>query len=66
MTSFYLSKPYEPPQAPAKLPLGEPWALFGGISPEQFMTRYWHKKPLLVRGAMMGCQCVTTQAPRGP
>ena len=52
MTSFYLSKPYEPPQAPAKLPLGEPWALFGGISPEQFMTRYWHKKPLLVRGGI--------------
>jgi len=52
MTSFYLSKPYEPPQAPAKLPLGLPWALFGGFSPNQFMTRYWHKKPLLVRGAI--------------
>jgi 50S ribosomal protein L16 3-hydroxylase len=52
MTSFYLSKPYEPPQAPAKLPLGVPWALFGGISPEQFMARYWQKKPLLVRGAI--------------
>lgn len=52
MTSFYLSKPYEPPQAPAKLPLGQPWALFGGISPDQFMARYWHKKPLLVRGAI--------------
>jgi 50S ribosomal protein L16 3-hydroxylase len=52
MTSFYLSKPYEPPQAPANLPLGESWALFGGISPDQFMARYWHKKPLLVRGAI--------------
>jgi len=52
MTSFYLSKPYEPPQAPSKLPLGEPWALFGGISPDQFMARYWHKKPLLIRGAI--------------
>ena len=52
MTSFYLSKPYEPPQAPQKLPLGEPWALFGGISPDQFMARFWHKKPLLVRGAI--------------
>ena len=52
MTSFYLSKPYEPPQAPPKLPISEPWALFGGISPDQFMTRYWHKKPLLVRGAI--------------
>ena len=52
MTSFYLSKPYQPPQAPAKLPLGKPWALFGGVSPDQFMTQYWHKKPLLIRGAI--------------
>jgi len=52
MTSFYLSKPYQPPQAPQNLPLNEPWALFGGISPAQFMTRYWHKKPLLVRAAI--------------
>lgn len=52
MTSFYLSTPYQPPQAPANLPLNEPWALFGGISPNQFMKRYWHKKPLLVRGAI--------------
>uniref|UniRef100_B1XUZ6 Cupin 4 family protein n=1 Tax=Polynucleobacter necessarius subsp. necessarius (strain STIR1) TaxID=452638 RepID=B1XUZ6_POLNS len=52
MTSFYLSKPYQPPQAPANLPLGEPWALFGGITPKQFMSRYWHKKPLLIRGAI--------------
>lgn len=52
MTSFYLSKPYQPPQAPSNLPLNEPWALFGGISPEQFMKQYWHKKPLLVRGAI--------------
>jgi len=52
MTSFYLSKPYQPPQAPPNLPLNEPWALFGGISPDLFMKRYWHKKPLLVRGAI--------------
>ncbi len=52
MTSFYLSKPYQPPQAPQNLPLDKPWALFGGISPDQFMKRYWHKKPLLVRGAI--------------
>ena len=52
MTSFYLSKPYEPPQAPPKLPITAPWALFGGISPDQFMARYWHKKPLLIRGAI--------------
>ena len=52
MTSFYLSKPYEPPQAPKTLPLDEPWALFGGISPQKFMKTYWHKKPLLIRGAI--------------
>ena len=52
MPSFYLSKPYQPPGAPKNLPLNQPWALFGGISPEQFMKRYWHKKPLLVRGAI--------------
>jgi 50S ribosomal protein L16 3-hydroxylase len=52
MTSFYLSKPYQPPQAPQKLPLNVPWALFGGISPERFMKQYWHKKPLLIRGAI--------------
>ena len=52
MTSFYLSKSYEPPQAPQNLPLNEPWALFGGISPDSFMKQYWHKKPLLIRGAI--------------
>lgn len=52
MTAFYLSKPYDPPQAPQNLPLDRPWALLGGISPQQFMKSYWHKKPLLVRGAI--------------
>lgn len=52
MTAFYLSKPYDPPQAPLNLPLDLPWALLGGNSPQQFMKAYWHKKPLLVRGAI--------------
>jgi len=52
MTSFYLSKPYDPPLAPQNLPLDHPWALLGGNSPQQFMTKYWHKKPLLIRGAI--------------
>ena len=47
-----MSKPYQPPQAPQNLPLNEPWALLGGISPDWFMQRNWHKKPLLVRGAI--------------
>lgn len=52
MTAFYLSKTYDPPQAPQNLPLDRPWALLGGNSPQQFMKSYWHKKPLLVRGAI--------------
>jgi 50S ribosomal protein L16 3-hydroxylase len=28
--------------------------LLGGLSPRQFMSRYWQKKPLLVRAAMPG------------
>lgn len=52
MTAFYLSKPYDPPQAPQNLPLDLPWALLGGNSPQQFMKAYWHKRPLLVRGAI--------------
>ena len=52
MDPFYLSKPYDPPQAPQNLPLDQAWALLGGISPQAFMKRYWHKKPLLVRGAI--------------
>ena len=47
-----MSNPYQPPQAPEKLPISRSWALFGHISPEQFMKTYWHKKPLLVRGAI--------------
>ena len=32
--------------------INTPLALLGGISPQQFMRRYWQKKPLLVRGAV--------------
>ena len=52
MKSFYLSTPYEPPTPPHPLPIKAPWALLGGISPQQFMQQYWHKKPLMVRGAI--------------
>ncbi|CAM3744241.1 cupin domain-containing protein [Polynucleobacter brandtiae] len=52
MTAFYLSNPYQPPQAPQTLPLELPWALLGNMSPVQFMKTHWHKKPLLVRGAI--------------
>ena len=31
-----------------------PLPLLGGLSPRQFMSRHWQKKPLLVRGAIPG------------
>ncbi|TAF80876.1 MAG: cupin domain-containing protein [Curvibacter sp.] len=31
-----------------------PLQLLGGISPETFMQRYWHKKPLVIRQAIPG------------
>lgn len=31
-----------------------PLSLLGGLSPAQFMKRYWQKKPLLVRNAIAG------------
>ena len=34
------------------LPFNEPLTLLGGITPEAFLKEYWHKKPLLVRGAI--------------
>ena len=34
----------------------QPLALLGGLSPAQFMKRYWHKKPLLIRQAIPGLQ----------
>jgi 50S ribosomal protein L16 3-hydroxylase len=59
MTAFYLSKPYDPPQAPENLLLDLPWALLGGNTPQQFMKTYWHKKPLLVRGAIPAFELAT-------
>ena len=32
----------------------QPLALLGGLSPDQFMKRHWHKKPLLIRQAIPG------------
>ena len=35
-----------------KPPFNAPLTLLGGITPEVFLNEYWHKKPLLVRGAI--------------
>ena len=31
-----------------------PSTLLGGLTPEQFLSEYWQKKPLLIRGALPG------------
>lgn len=39
--------------------IDQPLKLLGGLTPAQFMKRYWHRKPLLVRQAIPGFQpCV--------
>ena len=47
---------YQAPEVPQPLPIQEPWALLGGMSPVTFMKDYWQKKPLLVRGAIPAFQ----------
>jgi 50S ribosomal protein L16 3-hydroxylase len=34
--------------------VAHPSPLLGGLSPKEFMSRHWQKKPLLVRGALPG------------
>jgi len=36
--------------------------LLGGLTPQQFMRRHWHRQPLLVRGAAPGLQPPLTRA----
>lgn len=40
----------------------QPLQLLGGLSPEAFMKRYWHKKPLLVRQAIPGFKPLLARA----
>ncbi|WP_158901696.1 cupin domain-containing protein [Burkholderia sp. L27(2015)] len=42
-----------PADAPATVPSpDESTALLGGLTPNQFMRRFWHRKPLLIRQAL--------------
>jgi 50S ribosomal protein L16 3-hydroxylase len=43
-------------------PIDTPAPLLGGLTPAQFMRRYWQKKPLVVRGAIAGFKPVLTRA----
>ncbi|PRH20282.1 cupin domain-containing protein [Burkholderia multivorans] len=54
------------PRNAAAAPLGAPapdlpTPLFGGLTPAQFMRRYWQKKPLLIRQAMPGVKPPVTR-----
>jgi 50S ribosomal protein L16 3-hydroxylase len=40
----------------------QPLALLGGLSPDQFMKRHWHKKPLLIRQALPGFRPLLNRA----
>jgi len=51
-----LNQYYTPPTPPLPLPIKEPWALLGGLSPADFMRDHWQKKPLLVRNAIPAFQ----------
>lgn len=42
--------------------VNQPLALLAGLSPAQFMRRYWQKKPLLVRQAIPGFQPFLSRA----
>ncbi|MCA8249214.1 cupin domain-containing protein [Burkholderia multivorans] len=54
------------PRNAAAAPLGAPppdlpTPLLGGLTPAQFMRRYWQKKPLLIRQAMTGVKPPVTR-----
>lgn len=42
--------------------IAQPIPLLGGLTPGQFMSRHWQKKPLLVRGAIPGFRPVLDRA----
>ncbi|HEY0821281.1 MAG TPA: cupin domain-containing protein [Rhizobacter sp.] len=42
--------------------ISEPTTLLGGLSPAQFMRRYWQKRPLLIRQAVPGLHAFVTRA----
>ncbi|MEY4882811.1 MAG: hypothetical protein RIS34_665 [Pseudomonadota bacterium] len=42
--------------------VNQPLQLLGGLSPDKFMKRHWHKKPLLIRQAIPGFKPVLDRA----
>jgi 50S ribosomal protein L16 3-hydroxylase len=49
-------------RTPAADPLAQPLSLLGGLTPEAFMHRHWHKRPLLVRQALPGLKPPVSRA----
>jgi len=42
--------------------INQPLSLLAGLSPEAFMKKYWHKKPLLIKGAFKDFKPVLSRA----
>ncbi|WP_261526041.1 cupin domain-containing protein [Burkholderia multivorans] len=56
------AEPRNAAAAPLGAPLPDlPTPLLGGLTPAQFMRRYWQKKPLLIRQAMPGVKPPVTR-----
>lgn len=48
----HATRAHTDPRASARPAPDAPAPLLGGLTPNQFMRRYWQKKPLLIRGAI--------------
>ena len=42
--------------------INQPLTLLAGLSPKEFMKKYWHKKPLLIKGAFKDFKPVLSRA----
>ena len=47
---------HDPESGQGRLPVDQPAQMLAGLTPTQFMKRYWQKKPLLIRNAFPGFQ----------
>ena len=47
---------HDPESRQGRLPVDQPAQMLAGLTPTQFMKRYWQKKPLLIRNAFPGFQ----------
>jgi 50S ribosomal protein L16 3-hydroxylase len=52
---------HDPESMQGRLPVDQPAQMLAGLTPTQFMKRYWQKKPLLIRNAFPGFQPLLTR-----